>query len=126
MARSEITVGELGRDLTLGSALTEDQSDGSNEHMFANTGNEYLIVRNNDGALTCAVEIVSTEDDYGRTVTISENVAAGEMWAFGPFNPARWNQKTGNDRGKVYVNVDQSDADITLAVFRAVSKDVGN
>lgn len=80
---------------------------------FPNTGDQILEVLNGGGVPT-TVAIVTPATVGGRAVSdVSQVIAAGARWKFGPFDPGLFNDSSGN------VNVTYTaTATVTAQVFR--------
>lgn len=86
-----------------GATITLSSADATNGMMVNNNG-ELLIYVRNAGGTTVNVTIVSVPDQAGRTGDFVVGLAPGAFATFGPFEPAWWNQTSGADLGKIYVN----------------------
>ena len=79
---------------------------------FPVTGGEILLVKNGEQSAQ-TVTITSVIDERKRTGTITAySIGAGEMAAFGPFQPEGWMQAD----GQVYIAA--SADDVSFAVLR--------
>jgi hypothetical protein len=86
--------------------------------MFSNDGNTRLWVKNS-GSGAHVVTIVSTKTVAGLAVAdAAYTVGAGKYAILGPFPPDLYNQKSGNDKGKVYVDSDNTESEVTILPFR--------
>ena len=76
--------------------------------MFRNTGKQFLWIDNQNGA-TCNVTI-QTPKTVGGLAVAEQTVAIPTTQAalIGPFAPGIYNQPSGADQGKVYVDYDVS------------------
>lgn len=94
----------------------------ANDAMIENTfGRTLLLFINGFGGAsvtTTIITVVSVADPYSRTGDLTLSVANGEVGVCGPFPPLLFNQKTGADIDKVYVNYDSVDANARHAAVR--------
>ena len=114
MARKNLTIQDLGQfGAATPSLVTLNAAD---DVMFANDGLTLLLVDN--GAATVVNPIVvSVKDQFGRTGDITLAVNALSRALFGPFTAAVFNQKTGADIGKIYINFDV-DSNVKIVPIR--------
>lgn len=120
MARSNLTVNTVvqsGINLPSGTAGTSDG------HMFANDGSVFIHAKNgNAGARTVVFVTTNTEAGLAYSdLTVSvqgSGTASGEKY-LGPFPVGVFNQVTGADTGKVYINFTSTgnEADVTIRAF---------
>lgn len=102
MARSAITAQKV---VATGLELTTEAAN-SDGNMFTNTGRQILFVDN--GSESDVKVTIQTGAKYGgldvsdREVTVT----AGEARYIGKLSPAVYNQTSGDDEGKVYVDYD--------------------
>lgn len=114
MPRTAIAIQEIP---FLGSgAISFAAADAVNGMLFPNDGKTVLLVKNG-GASAITLTVVSVADEYGRSGDIAPPVAAGEERIVGPLRPALFNQRSGADAGKVYVNF-SSGTSVTVAALR--------
>lgn len=86
-------------------------------NMFANTGEEFIIVKNGGGG-GINVTIVTPKTEAG--LAIADQVIAipaGQDGYAGPFRKDLYDQPSGADAGKVYVDYDVVTS-VTAMVFR--------
>lgn len=92
----------------------------ADDAMFVNTGAEYIHVKNASGSTanlvfqtpaTVLSEALAIADATGSLATATEKI-------FGPFPTAIFNNPSGADVGKVYIDTDQA---ISIAVVRVGS-----
>lgn len=86
-------------------------------------GRVLLLIINGLGGSTSVgvtVVILSVADAFGRTGDLEINVAPGEVAVCGPFPPALFNQPSGADRDKVYVEY-EPDTGYDVDAFAAVA-----
>jgi hypothetical protein len=110
LARTALTLTDSSLD---GVAVTYDAVDAVNGNYFVNTGQEYIIVKN-DSAASITATVVSVPCSHGRTDDSVITVAAGAQKVAGPFKKDLFNQS-----GTSNVNVDFSSAtSVTTAVIK--------
>ncbi len=116
MPRTNVAVAEITRDGVY-PAGTAGTADGA---MFTNNGDEHVEVVNANATTARTVTFVTPVQREGldvadKVVTIP---VAGRL-KIGPFPVGYFNQQSGADMGKVYVNFDATaPGDLTLRVFR--------
>jgi hypothetical protein len=101
MARTAIAIQSVPANSA--AQLTSVTPDQANGNMFDNDGTTVLVVHNGDGT-SKTVTVTGVNCPHGRQSQIIQAVAAGERAFFGPFEPGLWNQVSGADQGKVYVD----------------------
>ena len=69
-------------------------------------------------AVTTIITIQSVADPHGREGDIVITVAPGQVAVCGPFPPALFNQPSGTDKGRVYVDYSAIHANARHAVVR--------
>lgn len=116
MARVAIAVTSLvGAKGNGAAAPTFTTGDAANDHSFALSAGDRLIIKN-VGVSTVNAEVVQTNNRYGRSIAAGgANLlayTADQERVFGPLEFDGWAQSDGT----VYVNVDSSD--FRLAVLR--------
>lgn len=115
MARTALTVNEITRT-GIDDAATQAAAN-ADGHAFYNGGDVFLVVENTN-ASTRTVTVVSTRTIDGLAVAdLTVDVAQNERQIVGPFAPQNFNQQSGADAGKVYVNFDAV-TDLTIAAYR--------
>lgn len=114
MARTELTVQEI--NFQKGEAIVGIAGDSANDHMFINDGRTVLYVKN-AGVGAVSVTIKSVADELGRIQDEVLSVAAATEAIFAPTRKGGWNQKSGVDAGKTYVDLD-IDTSVTLVPLR--------
>lgn len=112
MARTAITNQSV---TNAGHILTTVAADAANGMVFTNSSKCLLYVVNG-GGVSINVTAVSVADPYGRTGDTVFAVAAGATAVIGTFDPILFNQTSGSDRGKVYVNFSAATS-VTVAVM---------
>lgn len=114
MARTELTVETIDIDGAFRAAVAGDVANGN---MFDNAGGVLVIAENTDGANPHTVTIVTPKQVGGLDIEDPVvTVAASATALIGPFPSGTFNQPSGADAGKVYLDVD--DALVTLTVYR--------
>lgn len=114
MARTSIPVQEVPLHGAALDDISWTAADATNDHDFANTGREILLMKNGDASQHTA-SVISVADQHGRTGDQDLAPAAGEISAAGPFEPSVWN----SELGKAYVDVGVGeDTSVTFAVLR--------
>lgn len=114
MARADITVQALD---PAGVFTAEQTGDSSNNHVLTNNGEVFLIARNADASNPHTVTVVTPGTVGGLAITDQAVVvAASSTKLIGPLDPDVYNQPSGADTGKVYVNVDSSQ--LKLSAYR--------
>jgi hypothetical protein len=115
MARTNLTVIEITRTgVDLATTLEAGNADGE---MFYNGGDVLLAVENLNAA-DCTVTVVSPRTVDGLAVSdLTVVVSQDEVMLIGPFPRDTFNQPSGDDAGKVYVNLSHVD-DLKVAALR--------
>ena len=115
MARTAIPIQEIPRNGGVLDDIAWTAGDATNDHEFANTGNELLLMKNTHSSEQTAT-VVSVADEYGRTGdgTLAPDATTGISIA-GPFKPPLWNSAA----GLMYVDL-TDDTGVTFAVVRFV------
>lgn len=111
MARTALTVQEIGIHGGSIDAITWTAGDATNDHEFVNDGKTLLLVKDSTGSQT--VTIQSVEDPFGREEDTVITTTAGEQSIAGPFSKALFNQSD----GVVHVDL-ATDTGISLAAVR--------
>lgn len=101
MPRTVIAIQEVAKNK--GAELTDVSADQANGMMFDNDGRTVLIVQNGDG-VTRTVTAVSVACSHGRTLDVAQAIVTLKRGILGPFDMDQFNQKSGADQGKVYVD----------------------
>lgn len=114
MARTALAIQDIPANS--GAQLVTAAPDSANGNMFDNDGTVELVVRNGSGAPVTPT-IVSVPCSHGRSGDQAPAIAAGAMAVLGPFSPDLFNQRSGVDAGKVYVNWSAS-ASVTVTARR--------
>jgi len=114
MARTDLTTQVSSR---LGTVLSYAAVSAANDAMFVNTGVEEVIIKTGATAtvnivfetpITVLSEALAVADEVTTLIASSDGL-------FGPFPTGVFNQPSGADVGKVYINVDQA---VTIAVIK--------
>ncbi|MDT7040875.1 hypothetical protein [Candidatus Nitronereus thalassa] len=114
MPRTAIPVQEIEGNAN--EEIVYTAGDAANDMLFQNNGRTLLICKNGSvGAIQ--LTIVSVPDPVlGRTEDIVQSIPAGDDFIVGFLKPSGWNQKSGADAGKVYVNLDD-DTSVSVAAL---------
>ena len=87
-------------------------------HMFANDGSIWLEVRNDDASSkTVTVQTGAVEQGDLAIADRTMVVPAGQVGYIGPFPSSPYNQPTGTDAGKVYIDYSATTS-VTVCLFR--------
>jgi len=87
-------------------------------NMFVNNGAEFLhVINGSGGSINVTLTTPATVDGLAIEDPVIA-VGAGADAMIGPFNTSLYNQKTGVDKGKVYVDY-SGVTSLTVGVFRA-------
>lgn len=119
MARANVPftqLDRLGDDVDVG----ETTFDAADDAMFANPDAQTVLVLQNDGAGAHIITFVTPKLAAGG-LTIQDptvTIAAGEKHAFGNFDPVVYNQPSGTDIGKVYMDSDGTKTEMKAKVYR--------
>jgi hypothetical protein len=116
MARTELTVQTTSRDGVNGTDNGQAVA-AANDAMFVNDGATKLYISNASGS-TVNIVFETPATVLTEALAIADKTAtlATAKWAiFGPFPSSYFNNPTGADAGKVYVDVDQS---VTCLAFK--------
>lgn len=86
--------------------------------MFVNDGATRVYVAN-AGAGVHVVTFVTPRSVQGLAVADdSKTIGIGDAGIFGPFDPTTYNQSSGADAGKMYVNSDGAQTEVTIVPFK--------
>jgi len=105
-----------GTTQSLGAASGDGQK-------FANTGDDFVLVTNGYTA-TVTLTVVTGGSVGGIAIAdVEKSIAAGAVVLIGPFNKSIFDQPSGTDAGKIYLNWDATvtgtvASSVTLAVYR--------
>ena len=116
MARTELTVVATSRDGVNGTDNAQAVA-AANDAMFINDGATKLYISNASGS-TVNIVFETPATVLSEALAIADKTATlvTAKWAiFGPFPPAFYNNPSGADAGKVYVDVDQN---VTCLAFK--------
>lgn len=113
MARTDITVQDIPANAELEATYEAANVDGN---MFANTGEQLVHIKNGATDVQVTVTTPATQaglavDDLVFTVTASEERIVGFL------SPGTFNQASGADAGKVYIDYDDV-TNVTIAVLK--------
>lgn len=114
MPRTNISVVQAVKES--GALITYVAADAANGMMFENDGKSLLRVKNADVAAK-TVTVVSVPCSHGRTKDTVRSIPASVEHVLGPFPPELFNQLSGTDKGKVYVDFSASTS-VTVAAER--------
>lgn len=85
--------------------------------MFTNNGSTRVLVRNK-GAANHTVTFVSPQTVLGLAVAdLAYVLTPGESLVCGPFPVTTFNQPSGDDKGKVYVNANGTESEVVISPF---------
>ena len=117
MARTNIPITEL--PFSGITQLSWTAGDATNDHVFINDGNTIIIVKNGGGGAVQVTVVEQPEPLLGRSSATGTqlSVDAGEEAVIGPLAAAGYNIKSGDDVGKVYIDLDV-DASVELVACR--------
>jgi hypothetical protein len=79
--------------------------DDVNGMMFANNGNTTVYINNTTGG-TINITVTSVQDEALRTGNLTIAIDTTQIVRINNLRPAWWNQKSGTDAGKVYIDSD--------------------
>lgn len=114
MARVDLTTQVTTR---AGIVPTYEAVAAASDAMFVNTGAEYVHIKNASG-FTANLVFQTPATVLSEALAIADatgTVANGSEKIFGPFPTAIFNQPSGADVGKVYIDTDQA---ISIAVIK--------
>jgi hypothetical protein len=113
MARTSLTPHRPATGVGVEISMAAANADG---HMFTNSGETLFLVKNDDASSkTITVPTPRTIDGLA-VADPTYVIPAGEEWCLGPFPPSTFNQPSGADQGKVYINYSAT-TDVTVAVI---------
>lgn len=119
MARVDVPftqASRLGDDLGSG-ATTFDEPDGA---MFTNVDAQTVLVLTNNGAGAHIITFITPFLASGG-LTVEDptvSIPAGESHLFGNFDPVVFNQPSGADIGKIYMDSDGTQTEMVAKVYR--------
>lgn len=119
MARTNVPftqLDRLGDDVDVGETAF-DNPDGA---MFANPDAQTVLVLQNDGAGTHVITFVTPKLASGG-LTIEDptvSLLTGEKRVYGNFDPVVFNQPSGADIGKIYMDSDGTESEMKAKVYR--------
>jgi hypothetical protein len=114
MARTEVAAIQLTRTGVF-TAETVGIADG---HMFQNAGRTFILIRNSHATLAKIVTIQTPQTILGLAVAeLTVSVPALASLYIGPFPIDTFNQASGSDVGKVYVDY-ETPANQFITVYR--------
>lgn len=114
MAYTDLATQIIIKDGLLPTYANADSGDGDK---FRNTGKEFVHVVNGGGS-PCLVTMVTPAQIKGLDIEDKVvTVAAGTDQMLGTFEPGLYNQPSGSDAGKTYIEYDQVTT-VTVAIIR--------
>ncbi len=117
MARVQVPVNTIARTGTpVGSGATEVSGDATNNHYMANSGVEWLHVRNSGGTSRTVTLVIGVTVDGAAVVNPTVAVPGNTSRIIGPFPEAFYDQLSGDEQGNLQFNVDH--ADLKLMAFK--------
>ncbi len=116
MARTDLASIQSIAQAGLNPSFEAAQTDG---HMVANDGKLFIVVKNGSGgAINVTLQTPAVvEGDLAVGERIVSIPASGERW-IGRLTPSTYNQATGADAGKVYIDY-AATTSMTVGAFRA-------
>ncbi len=89
-------------------------------NMFRNNGDVFLEVANANGTTARTVTLPTPAQREGLAIAdLVVSVAAASRTYIGPFSPSLFNNQTGADAGKAYINFDAAaPADLSIRAFK--------
>lgn len=128
MARAELTVDTPGFTGVAATETAVDAADTGDGDAFANNGRVYFLMIDFDAADTLTFDTISggtvdglAVDDITNTVTQGVDVGLTTAKLFGPFDPATFNQPTGDFIGQIeldYAGTAAAITDSTISVIQ--------
>lgn len=103
MARTEIFEVNLPFQGNVDIFSNEVAVDAVNGNMIANDGKDSILISNGSGG-DLDITIVAVPDESGRAEDMEITLPNNGVVNIGPLDPRFWNQKTGSDAGKVYLD----------------------
>lgn len=118
MPRAQITITADGVD-EAGVLPTATLSDPTNDHFMENDGRTMLIAINVMASPAArAFQLETTQKGVTVIKTIQTAAVRDTPLLFSKIDPTFWNQKSGGDRGRVYVNIDGTAGDVKFFAVR--------
>jgi len=118
MARTNVTVLETDPNGILDAEAVDVALHVTDGAMFTNDGRTRLWMKN-AGAGVHVVTVVTPRTIEGLAVADKTySVAAGKYAVAGPFRRDLYNQPSGADAGKAYVNTDGTGTEVTIVPFK--------
>lgn len=118
MARTELYPTDIPPNGSLDPFSVAVSADISNGNMFANDGKIVFSVINTDSSLSTDVTIQAVNDEAGRIEDIEIEIPAQEFYLISPLRPEWWNQMSGDDAGKVYIDYSLGNSNVLIIMFR--------
>jgi hypothetical protein len=119
MARTNVAVSHSQDGSVLDGLATATALDAAAGAMFTNNGATRVIVYNT-GAGAHVVTFVTPRTINPGALAVADpsiTLAAGKHGIFGPLDPTTFNQPSGADTGKVYVNSDGTESEVKILPF---------
>ena len=114
MARTALTLNTI----TIAGLVQTLVAAAADGNMFTNSGRLRLVVKNSHGSASRTLTFPTPATTGGLDVeNPSVVIAAGDTVLIGPFPPLLFNQRSGDDIGKAYIDY-SDEADLTLAVYQ--------
>lgn len=118
MARTNVTVLETSPNGILNAEAVDTPLHATDGAMFANNGETRLWLKNG-GAGVHVITIPTPRTVDGLAVADKTySIPAGAYALLGPFPTGTYNQPSGADAGKVYVDSDGTESEVTIIPFR--------
>jgi hypothetical protein len=120
MARTNVTVRQTDASGVLDVVAVQTALHASDGAMFTNDGRTRCWIKNTGaGSHTVSFVVTKTEGQYGLALgNKSYVIANGKEALVGPFDPSFFNQKSGADAGKVYVNTGGTQSEVVIVPFK--------
>jgi hypothetical protein len=88
-----------GKDITAGWTAADALG-----HKVFNGGGHVIVLVRTQAASSISVTVTSVADPYGRTGDLGPTaIVASKYYAFGPYSPGLFNQKSGADKDYFYL-----------------------
>ena len=118
MARTNVAVLETDPAGILDALAVDVALHAADGAMFTNDGRTRVLV-NNSGAGAHTVTVVTPRQVEGLAVADRAYViAAGKIAIIGPFPTATFNQPSGADAGKVYIDSEGTESEVLIVPFK--------
>lgn len=118
MARTNVTVLETDPNGIIDPTTVDVALHATDGAMFTNNGDTRVWV-NNSGAGAHVVTVVTPRTVEGLAVADKPyTIPAGKTALIGPFDPTTYNQPSGADAGKAYINADGTQSEVLIVPFK--------